>query len=245
MNFDKIQVWNDTYNYFLNDNITTVPESKKYRLKKNNPNLNIKKYNTEIQIIRNDIIDTALDEKRNGNKVLILNMADINVPGGCVKAGSGAQEECLFRRSNYYKHLRTELYPILGSDIIHSKNVKFIKNNERMGNTYMDTPEYLDIMAIPALRFPQLNSSFNGYMNISDKELMFDKIEAMFKLGCYGKYDVLVLSAFGCGAYGNPPLDVIKIFNEIIRKYDGQYKKIIFSILGANYNIFLNNINKQ
>lgn len=46
-----------------------------------------------------------------GNNPVVLNLADILVPGGCVESGSGAQEESIFRRSNYMKTLTADFYP--------------------------------------------------------------------------------------------------------------------------------------
>ena len=39
--------------------------------------------------------------------------------------------------------------------------------------------------------------------------------------------------AFGCGAYGTPPSEMAKIFNEVLseRFYKGAYKKIVFAVL--------------
>ena len=45
------------------------------------------------------------------NNPVVLNLADILVPGGCVESGSGTQEESIFRRSNITKTLMPEFYP--------------------------------------------------------------------------------------------------------------------------------------
>lgn len=237
-NYDKIAVWKDTYNRFLHEPEPNPPSKKFVFTHIFTADLIRRFPTTEVSVHKYDIIDMALIEKyMNKQKVIFLNMADIAEPGGCVEAGSGAQEECIFRRSNYYKHLTKGFYPLINSDIVLSKNVKFIKHNEDKGNSPM-APLYLDIMAIPALRFPQLDNSFTKYGNDKERWQMRQKIESMFKLGYMEKYDVLVLSAFGCGAYGNPPREVVEIFREMINKYKGCFKKVVFGILGANYNFF-------
>ena len=44
--------------------------------------------------------------------------------------------------------------------------------------------------------------------------------------------EALVLCAFGCGAFGNPPMDVAKIFRDlIVQQFRGVFKHISFSIL--------------
>jgi uncharacterized protein (TIGR02452 family) len=236
-NFDRISVWQDTYTQFQHSPIPNT--SKKYK-HEDLININIKYTTTIVDVVNYDIIDVALMHRMQTqhNKVLLLNMADIAKPGGCVESGSGAQEECIFRRSDYYKHLTRNFYPIQDADIILSKNVMFIKHNETKGNPPMETPIKLDIMAIPALRFPQMDNTYNHYLYDSDYQIMKKKIDSMFKLGIQYNYDVLVLSAFGCGAYGNPPKIVVQIFRECLQKYKGCIKKVVFAILGANYNFF-------
>jgi len=51
----------------------------------------------------------ALQDK--GIQTAVLNLADTLVAGGMVGSGSGAQEESIFRRSNYCRNLDQALYP--------------------------------------------------------------------------------------------------------------------------------------
>ena len=45
--------------------------------------------------------------------------------------------------------------------------------------------------------------------------------------------EVLVLGAFGCGAYKTPPTEMAKLFKEVIEsdKYKGAFKVIHFAII--------------
>jgi hypothetical protein len=62
-------------------------------------------------------------------------------------------------------------------------------------------------------------------------ELTRRKIESIFQLGILYNYDCLVLSALRNGAYFNPVEDTVKIFNEMIEKYKGAFRRIDFGIL--------------
>ena len=239
--FDKIEVWNHTYQLYQNTP-DSCPASIKYQTLDQNPAQRFSK--TMIRVIRFDIIDVALHYKKLGYNPLLLNMADISVPGGCVKAGSGAQEECCFRRSNYYKHLKPEFYPLVDSQAVYSQRVEFIKSNETSGCIPIE-PRNLDIIAIPALRFPQLDRDHRGYGSETEKKLMEKKIDMIFQVGYKHNHDVLVLSAFGCGAYGNPPQEVVQIFKKALQKWNGCFKEVVFAILGANFNFFLELENGQ
>jgi len=234
-NFDKIQVWQETYQYYQNAPDPN-PVSIKYQALNIEPNpIGLR---SQVRVLNNDIIDVALEYSKLGYKPLLLNMADISVPGGCVKIGSGAQEECCFRRSNYYKHLKPEFYPILGTSAIYSQKVEFIRANESVGSIPMKLPGCLDLIAIPALRFPQLDRNSGGYGSREEMKIMEEKIDMIFKVGFKHGHDVLVLSAFGCGAYGNPPQVVVELFQKALVKWQGCFKEICFAILGANFNLF-------
>jgi uncharacterized protein (TIGR02452 family) len=57
----------------------------------------------------------------------------------------------------------------------------------------------------------------------------------------------MVLSAFGCGAFENPPEHISQIFSEVIKEFDGAFKNITFGIYEnvsmfkskvSNYDVF-------
>ena len=60
---------------------------------------------TKAEIENSDTFDMAIKYVNNkqGLNPLVLNMASDYKPGGGVETGSKAQEEDLFRRSNYYQ----------------------------------------------------------------------------------------------------------------------------------------------
>src|SRR5690606_23862087 len=80
-----------------------------YKSTKYDDTLNIdmkKKYtNTHVHVLDRDTVDCAIDIIKKGYNPLLLNMSDIKTSGGAVEMGSVAQEENLFRRSNYFKTL--------------------------------------------------------------------------------------------------------------------------------------------
>jgi len=148
-------------------------------------------------------------------------MANPDYPGGGVEYGCIAQEESLFRRSNYHLTLKDDLYPIELDELIYSPNVH-IKSETQEGH-------YLDFVASAALAIPVLPYS------PADRLTMQAKINHLFEVGITYGYDTVVLGAFGCGAFRNPPAEVVLMFNEAIRTYGGAFKRIDFAILKFVY----------
>jgi uncharacterized protein (TIGR02452 family) len=205
-----------------------------------------KKYNTIIKVIDNDTIDTAIQIICKNYKPLVLNLADDVIPGGCVETGSGAQEESLFRRSNYFLSLQYDrkYYPILHNEAIYSPEITVFKSNEKMGWKLFDNPITMDFIACPGLKYPrvitQIDDNGKSVKRLEDYniEILKNKIRLIFQIGYKNNHNVLVLGALGCGAWRSPPEHVAEIFQEICKEYNGMFKFIIFAVLkGAGDNV--------
>lgn len=201
---------------------------------------NIKPTNN-VQIIKNDTLDSALDLIKIGYNPLVLNMADIYSPGGCIEAGAGMQEESLFRRSNYHRHLiKKDMYPIEPNAAIYSPNVCVFRNNEN--NSYSNIGfNYLSFVACPALSMPQLDQNNQDKFTEEDEQIFRNKIRLILQIAHENNHDSLILGALGCGAFGCPVKHVAKLFFEEIQNYNKfiyEFKIIIFAIVGKSYEIF-------
>jgi uncharacterized protein (TIGR02452 family) len=183
-----------------------------------------------------DTLDCALLVKyTQGENPVVLNMANAYTPGGGVERGANAQEESIFRRTNYHLTLLPGLYPMKRNELIYSPNVHI----QIAGVT-----RYLDFIAAAAIDTPVL---IQGQYSPTDLKLMEDKIAAIFKTAADRGHTVLILSAFGCGAFHNPPWQVAEIFKRVIARYNGYFTSVIFAILKQvngktdaidNYDIF-------
>src|SRR5207248_1258260 len=117
-------------------------------------------------------------------------------------------------------------YPIPEKGCIYSPQVIVIKDQDYH---LLSKPFEVAMVACAALRHPILNKQ-GKYSKIIDYQLMKHKIQQIFQVAYQHKHDALVLSAFGCGAFKNPPEVVAQIFNEVIAQYKGCFKVIIFAI---------------
>jgi len=161
----------------------------------------------------------------------------------------------LFRRSNYYQCLedpdgldsgRRWWYPLPEFGGVYSPQVWVFRKAEAKGYEFMEKPVPLSFLAVAAYRGPPLVGA-TGKQREKSKgkkgpkpepmlpskfvEKTKRKVRGMLAMGVMHNHDSLVLSAFGCGAYGNPPTHMAWLFREVIfKEFNGCFKNITFAI---------------
>lgn len=234
-----VEVWNDTVEQYKH-----VPEFQSivYNGKHNitvSTDITISgTAKTIVQMIQGDCIDVANNLCDNDKKICILNMADWVRPGGNVVGGSRAQEEELYRRSNLHKYLSKTDYPMKPLQTIYSEKVEFYRHGVSSDYSIMTTPFVVDVISAPALVGPELTDDGNYFMKPDDAEFMKDKIRQLLLIAHHHSVDTLILSAWGCGAFGGPPLHTAQLFKEVLVELDGLIPTVVFAILGSNFSVF-------
>lgn len=188
-----------------------------------------------ISIVNEDSADAGYYLQKQGLNPLVLNMASEISPGGGWRKGSTAQEESLFYRSLYYLALENRgYYPLDIYAGIYTPDVFFFRSRQLDGYKLLSYEDcsFISCVAMPALRKPTLNT--DGTYLDAEREVMIEKIRGIFKIAILNKHDSLVLGAFGCGAFGNNPVEVAKMFKEVLPDYSKYFKKIQFAILDYN-----------
>lgn len=209
----------------------------------NNSLFNYNPSNEPAKILIENIDSFDMARRMNKEKILVLNLAsDIN-PGGGVKKGSKAQEEDLYRKSNYFEANSQDLYPLTESEVVYSPLVHIIKDNSY---ELLPIPYPVSCLAVAALRNPKIKLE-NGrimYFNNTDREVMQEKIDMIFKVAIKHGHKNLVLGALGCGAFNNPTEEVAYMFKNSLIKYSHYFERIGFAILSLpgnpNFAIFKN-----
>lgn len=186
-----------------------------------------------VRVVNEDCVRAAQRclEEWPGCSVLLLNMASPSHPGGGVVGGAGAQEENLFRRSNYVEVLPKGLYPIPEREGLYTPAVHFFRGPEAEGYQVLQRSFAVGAIAVAALRHPQLTAS--GTLTDADARLTKDKIRVIFKAAVDHGHDVVVVSALGCGAFRNPPEEIARLFGEVIRNEvsSEHIKMVVFAII--------------
>jgi uncharacterized protein (TIGR02452 family) len=204
---------------------------------------------TSVSVIEADCLETAALMIQAGYEPCVLNMASRQNPGGGVLHGAGAQEENLFRRSNLFISLYSfapyaQDYGIARSDKsyplnrdtggIYSGGITVFRGSEHSGYCFLKHPFSVSIVSVPAINRPDMERVEGEYQIASPLvEPTRGKIRALLRIAGKYRHDCLVLSAFGCGAFRNPPNHVAALFQEVFRETEfmRQFKLIVFAIL--------------
>lgn len=208
----------------------------------------------------------AASKYAKNKKVCVLNFASATNPGGGVENGSSAQEEALCRCSTLYPCLREkELWsgfylphrgannPLYNDDIIYTPGVTVFKSDVELPKKMLQMNWYnVDVLTAAAPNLRHMPSNYmnpfagNQAANISDEELLAlhrKRIERIFKVAIRNGAEVLILGAFGCGAFRNPPRVVAKAFGEMQDQYRENFDTIEYAVFCTpketeNYEVF-------
>ena len=197
----------------------------------------------EISVQNNDCVLAGQQLKQKGFDPAILNMASGRNPGGGVIHGAGAQEENLFRRSNLFKSMYqfaeyASMYNIPKSEDqypldfhfggIYTPDAFFFRGLETDGYPLLDDPISLSVISVAAINLTGHDLSVQDYLSTTR-----DKIRTIFRIGIDHGHDALVLSAFGCGAFGNDPYVMASLFLEVLHEpeFEKAFRKIVFAVI--------------
>ncbi len=208
---------------------------------------------------------------RSGEKVCVHNFASATNPGGGVARGSSAQEEALCRCSTLFFSLNEPrivnlfhnrhksqlkagtLDATYNDDCIYTPGVMVFKSDTDSPETMPERDWYeVDIITCAA---PNLRRNPSNAMNpgagtkpiiIKDSELLKLHVKRMtriLEIARCEKEDVVILGAFGCGAFCNSPRVVAEAMAQVVELYRYDFKTIEFAVYctprdTANYDAF-------
>ncbi len=202
----------------------------------------------EISVVTDDCLDAAHKWVSEEIEVSVLNMASRRNPGGGVHKGAGAQEEYLFRCTDYFKSLYqyaayARKYGLVKSHCqypldrnfggVFSPSVTVFRGNEENGYPLLSKPWQVNMIAVPGMNSPALETA-NGETRIASRlvEGVKNKIRTIFRIAIDNNQRNLVLGALGCGAFRNPPKHVAELFREVLceREFIGAFQRICFAV---------------
>ena len=223
-------------------------------------------HNTQYYVHNGDCLEYAkgLVDRFGNDSVCVLNLASRRNPGGGVLGGAGAQEEYLFRCSDYFRSLYQYAdfayqysqygihqhpqyrYPMdqnFGGSF--SKGITIFRDNEEKGYALIDDPWRVNMVAVAGINHPALTR--DGHLINQMSEGNRNKIRTILRIAYLNGQKHLVLGALGCGAFGNPPQDIANLFKEELfgKEFNGAFESVHFAIKvdhndprNVNYNTF-------
>lgn len=203
-----------------------------------------------VRVLAGDWGDVTHDlAKTNGAIYAVLNMANAYSPGGGYLEGMVAQEENMYRRTDCHFYVHDDEMDE-GKNLYTSKMTQLI--NGVHGRVYLDTTNpricikgreeakasgYTDLDPEDYFLFYELKSAADDLRggDSFDEASMRKKIAAQLDTLKEKNIRHVVLSAFGCGAFGNPPAHVARIYREELTKRIGDFDDVVFAVYHANY----------
>ena len=225
----------------------------------------------DVKVEKGRSFETAIvyAQKHPNARIGVHNFASATNPGGGVRKGSHAQEESLCRISTLYPALNTEanwkrFYKMhrerhdarYTDACIYTPDIVICKSD-------IDIPQRLpcdrwckaDVLTCAA---PNLRTRPNNQMNpgtdlpvkMSDAELLAihkSRANHIISVAVEQHIDILILGAFGCGAFKNNPEIVARAYREVLPNFMNSLQTVVFAIYCTerdlrNYTAFHNEL---
>ena len=128
---------------------------------------------------------------------------------------------------------------------VYSHGVTIFHNTEANGYALLETPWKVNFVAVAA---NNIRRYMNGRTTIPDKFIpsTLSLIRTILRIAYNNGQRRLVLGAFGCGAFANPPGHMAQLFKQVFEEpeFQGLFREIHFAIIedhnshGRNVNAF-------
>ena len=205
------------------------------------------KYNESAQIIvsAKRTFESASAYASKGIITCVHNFASSMNPGGGVKKGSSAQEECLCRCSTLYyslnsrqswdkfytPHRQGNLSGMHNDDIIYTPKVVVFKSDTDFPEI-MSKDKWYNVNVITCAA-PNLNNCREDGQNVSPAELSAvhqRRLRRILETALINGNEAVILGAFGCGAFANPPALAAQAAKLVIADYLHAFRFIEFAV---------------
>lgn len=255
-------------NHALKEAIQASVKDQKFISEKDSVSLTTKTETKKARVVVSGkrSLEAAEFYAKQGKKVCVLNFASATNPGGGVVNGSSAQEECICRCTTLYPCLNIDTMwqsfyaphrklgnPLYNDDCIYTPNVCVFKSDTSFPES-LPQGEWWSVniltCAAPNLRERPSNAmnpcAGNKAAKVTPAELeklLTSRIQRIFEIAANNENDVLILGAFGCGAFRNPPEIVAKVFYEVMQEFLCCFDTIEYAVYHterelANYEAF-------
>lgn len=125
------------------------------------------------------------------------------------------------------------------NQVIYSPDVLILKENVGYPDRFLRVEQYIETTySVDVITCAAPFFSGSGYMLPNgDLQYLFEKrIRNILEVAIDNEVDVLILGAFGCGAFHNPPDVVADAFREVLLtdRYRKSFEQIVFAVKGTD-----------
>ena len=257
---ERIEVFKDTLDWIevdpvLQEKVRRSRETEKVYYENDYPAFDAGKvWDTEISVTRDRSFQAAvrLRKEHPEARIAVLNFANAFCPGGGVQGGANAQEECLCRSSTLYpalnwSYMHNNFYdyhdeldtPLASDTLAYTESIVICKTDEDIPQR-LPAEEWTEVDAIIAAA-PDLN-----YKTLPDAALFGYHLKRalhILTVAAARGADILVLGAFGCGAFRNNPVVVADAYRTALSLFLKVFRKVEFAVYCRdeemrNYHVF-------
>jgi uncharacterized protein (TIGR02452 family) len=169
-------------------------------------------------------------------RVAILNFASARNPGGGFLGGAKAQEEdlarcsalhpCLEAQTAYYEANRASVSCLYTDHLIYSPAVPFFRDDEL---ALLEQPFLLSVITAPA---PNAEAELQRRPGAGSEieETLRRRARIVLRAAARFQHRVLVLGAWGCGAFGNDPEIAASAFADALDETRGSFDRVVFAV---------------
>lgn len=183
-----------------------------------------------------DTVSCILSLRKAGitGEILALNFANANIPGGGYLLGGNAQEESLCRASllyavlaqqhTFYRYHHLHPSPLYSDRMLYSPDVPLFRS---AAGELLPTPQHCSFLTCAAVNRRLARPLYSEQRILAAMQTRTAKIIAA---AAEIQPAVLILGAFGCGAFGNRQAVVLPMFSDAISKFLPESVQVMFAI---------------
>lgn len=200
-------------------------------------------------------VEAAMPYAQAGKRTCILNFASSVAPGGGVVTGAQAQEESICRVSTLYFALSDpetagkfydyhweliragKMNRRNRDDIVYTPGVVAVRDDANDEAMLKEQDWYeMDVITCAAPDLRQLGDAAQFTPTLEELRTLHEN-RWRFILAAAAKHeaDVLILGAFGCGVFANPPELVAQAFNKVLPEFRNNFETIEFAVYCSSF----------
>lgn len=207
-------------------------------------------YETQIEVTNESTLAAGKRLLEDGFNPVALNFASAKNPGGGFLSGARAQEESLCRASalhaclnghKYYDYHRKLGGGFYSDFMIYSPSVPVFRDEYE---NLLDEPWPLSFITSAAPNAKAIGESIPRNSILAAFAL---RIRKVLMIAVEHQHDVIVLGAWGCGAFGNDAQYVAPIFaRQLDGEFCGVFQHVVFAVLDwSNEKHFISPFEKE